>query len=386
MRVGIDARFWSEQGHGRYIRNLISELAKIDQDNQYVIFLRKDDFEKFQIPNSRFQKRLAEVRWYTLKEQTMLLAIFLKENLDLLHVPHFNIPVLYPKPIVITIHDLTITYYPTIRATTLPYPVWKFKRIMYHVVLRTALMRAKKIIAVSNFTKNEIRKYYPQIPDEKIVVTHEAVEQAFIEKADQYKTDSGQARMTMGKIKKTYDIKKQYLIYVGNVHPHKNIERLIRVFHKLQKDLSGNVQLVLVGKDDYFMDRLKHETCNMKQETNIIWTGFVPEADLPRLIKGAAAFVFPSLMEGFGIPPLEAMAVGTPTIVSNTTSLPEVCGDASEYFDPASEDDMYAKIKSVLEDADLRLSLVQKGYERVKQFSWNRMAQQTQDLYVQLTS
>ncbi len=377
MRIGVDARFYSEQGHGRYLRNLIAELAKIDNENEYIIFLREKDYTKFQLPNSNFKKVLAEVRWYTLREQTILLKIFLDAKLDLLHVPHFNVPIFYTRPFIVTIHDLTITHFPSIRSTTLPLYLWKIKRIGYHISLRLSLMRAKHIIAVSNFTKQDILRDYPSIKEKKISVIHEAIAEEFVKQSARVLVDDP----NIARVKKSHGISKQYLLYIGNVHPHKNIERFIRVFHKLQSDLSGNIQLVLVGKDDYFMKRLKMENEVMANGKSIVWTGFVPDEDLIPLFKGAACFVFPSLTEGFGIPPLEAMACGTPTVVSNAGSLPEVCGDASAYFNPTDEKEMYDVLKEVLEDEALRLTLIQKGYEQVKKYSWKKLTEETLKVY-----
>lgn len=374
MRIGIDARFWSEQGHGRYIRNLVYELEKIDRENEYVLFLRESDFEKCQVQSSKFTKVKADVRWYRLKEQLILPWIFYRANLDLLHVPHFNIPLLYFKPFVVTIHDLTVSHFTSIRSTTLPMPVWKLKRFFYHVIVHQALHRAKKIIAVSKFTKSEIRKVYPTVKEEQIVVTLEAVEQAFVNKGQKIAIDDPHIES----IKTKYGINHQYLLFIGNVHPHKNIDRLIRVADRLSNELSGNLQLVLVGKDDYFQKRLKKETNDSKA---VVWTGFVLDDELISLFKGAAAFVFPSLTEGFGIPPLEAMACGTPTIVSKAGSLPEVCGKAALYINPHDEEDMATKIKLLLTDPQLRLTLIQEGYQQIKQFSWKKMAKQTLEVY-----
>lgn len=378
MRIGIDARFWSEQGHGRYVRNLINELQQIDNKNEYIIFLRKKDYDSVEFQANNFHKQQADIRWYTLKEQTVLLKIFLDAKLDLLHVPHFNIPVFYPKPFVVTIHDLTITHFPSIRATTLPMPIWKLKRFGYHIALRLALWRAKHVIAVSNFTKEEVVRYFP-FTNKKISVTLEAVEQDFINRARAILVDDP----VITKLKQRYGITNQYMLYIGNVHPHKNIDRLIKVFHTVHQELP-TVELMLVGKDDFFQKRLVEETKSKGLQQGIVWTGFVPDDDLVPLLKGAAAFIFPSLMEGFGIPPLEAMACGTPTIVSRAASLPEVCGDASAYFDPADEDGMYRAIKEVLENAALRLTLVQRGYQQIEKFSWRKLAEQTLSQYIPL--
>lgn len=373
LRIGIDCRFWKEQGHGRYVRNLVTELQAVDRRNEYIIFLLQKDFDSVSFLASNFTKVVADVRWYTFAEQTRLLKIYNEQNLDLLHVPHFNVPLLYRKPFIVTIHDLTITHFASLRSTTLPWFLWKIKRFGYHLVLWVAITRARKILTVSNFVKQEILKNYGNIPETKVSVTLEAVEQEFMARAVVLRNED----TFIAKTKARHGITKQYLLYVGNAHPHKNIERLLRVFSQVQAKLEGNIQLVIVGKEDFFLERVKAEAKAQNLEQNVIFTGFVPDDELVALLKGAAAFVFPSLAEGFGIPPLEAMAVGTPVIASNATSLPEVCGDAAYYINPTDEDDMARKIMDVLTQAELRLTLMQNGYERVKAFSWQRLANET---------
>ena len=170
MKIGIDARLINETGVGRYIRNLIRELALIDSQNTYVVFVRKNaDFDP---PNSRFAKRVADVPWHSIREQMVMPFVFLKERLDILHVPYFNAPIFYPGKFMVTIHDLTILHFDTGRATTLPLPFYKLKRLGYWLELAIGLRRAKKIIAVSETTKQEILDHFDILP-EKIDVIYE---------------------------------------------------------------------------------------------------------------------------------------------------------------------------------------------------------------------
>jgi len=169
--------------------------------------------------------------------------------------------------------------------------------------------------------------------------------------------------------------KKPYLLYVGNAYPHKNLENLILAFRKIKQD-NFDLQLVLVGGDDYFYKKLK------KNNNDVIFTGFIKDEDLNVLYNNAALYVFPSLYEGFGLPPLEAMKRGVPVASSNATCLPEVLGDAAIYFNPLDVDDMAEKIKKALLDEGLRKNLIQKGFEQIKKYSWQKMARETLEVYL----
>jgi len=165
MKIGIDARLIDETGVGRYIRNLITELGKIDRGNSYVVFLRKKSFDSCSLPNARWEARLADVRWHSVAEQLFMPAIFSREHLDLLHVPYFNVPLFYFGKFIVTIHDLTILHFDTGKATTLPYVLYKIKRIFYYLILLKALHWSEKIIAVSGNTKREILEHFDVLPE-----------------------------------------------------------------------------------------------------------------------------------------------------------------------------------------------------------------------------
>lgn len=165
MKIGIDARLVNETGVGRYIRNLIAELGKIDKTNTYIVFLRKNMYEQFSAPNSRWEKRLADVPWHSISEQLFMPAILSRERLDLLHVPYFNVPLLYFGKFVVTIHDLTNLHFDTGKASTLPYMMYKIKRFFYYLILCKAMCWSEKIIAVSAATKKEILDHFDILPE-----------------------------------------------------------------------------------------------------------------------------------------------------------------------------------------------------------------------------
>lgn len=372
-RIGIDARFYGPigKGLGRYTQEIVDNIIKLDPDNKYVIFLRKENFNDFKTDNLKVKKVLADIKWYGLAEQIIFPFFIWREKLDLIHLPHFNVPIFCPVKFVVTIHDLILIKFPTIRATTLGPLAYKIKSFAYKVVILSAIKRARKIFAVSEYTKNAIIKQFKIKPD-KIIVTYEGV--AELSKISAASKDF---------------ISQPYLLYVGNAYPHKNLEGLIKIFseinsHISEKDVGINkikpdLKLVLVGKEDYFYKRLKQYAKNFSD--NIIFPGYVPDADLKTLYEKALAYIFPSFYEGFGLPPLEAMAQGLPVVSSDKTCLPEVLGDAALYFNPDDEMDMKNKIEQVLNDEKLRESLKSRGYEQIKKYSWIDCAKKTLEVY-----
>ncbi|MBU1166852.1 glycosyltransferase family 4 protein [Patescibacteria group bacterium] len=372
MRIGIDARFFGPfgKGLGRYTQKLITSLEKIDQRNEYFIFLRKENFEAFKPQGKNFNKVLADYRWYTLKEQIMMPKLLKKYRLDLVHFPHFNVPVFYFGSFVVTIHDLIITHFPTKKATTLGPLLYKIKQWGYKVVISWAVRRAKKIITVSEFSKNELLEYFGLKPD-KVVVTYEAG----TAKKEEYDFNN---------LSQKFGLKKPYLLYVGNAYPHKNIEKLVLAFKRLQHGSEFyDMNLVLVGRKDYFFKRIEQEAIDLSLK-NVFFPGFVSDSELSSLYENAFIYVFPSYYEGFGLPPLEAMSYGLPVISSNTTSMPEILGDAAEYFDPQHVDQIAKKISEVAKNKELREKMIHKGLERVKLYSWKSCAEETLDCYQQV--
>ncbi|MBI4811900.1 glycosyltransferase family 4 protein [Candidatus Falkowbacteria bacterium] len=412
--IGIDARFYGPigKGLGRYTQEIVDNIIKIDKDNEYIIFLRKENFDEFLPPiglGARVKKVIADVKWYTLAEQILMPYVIWREHVDLMHFPHFNVPVLCPAKFVVTIHDLILTKFPTARATTLGPILYKAKNFVYKIIIWLVVKRAKKIIAVSEFTKNDMVKQFSVKP-EKVVVTYEGVanlakgrDSLFVAKLDDKKTLSA------------YNINNPFLLYVGNAYPHKNLEALVRVFGKMAnrhsepalraknpveneqrlstgsfaiaQDDDNKLSLVLVGKEDYFYKRIKDYAASLglwregDALSPIIFPGYAPDAELEILFQKALAYVFPSLYEGFGLPPLEAMAKGCPVISSNKASMPEILGGAAIYFNPEDEEEMEKKIMKVVIDENLRQDLRKRGFEQVKKYSWWECARKTLEVY-----
>jgi glycosyltransferase involved in cell wall biosynthesis len=390
MKIGIDARFYGPigKGLGRYTQEVVDNIIKInnfqeEESCDFVIFLSPNNYDEFYSNSPRVRKVKISIPWYSWQEQIFLPFCIARENLDLIHFPHFNVPIMTPVKFVVTLHDLILTHFSTIRATTKNTTIYKFKNLAYRLVLKIAVWRAKKIIAVSEFTKKDIISKFKLNP-EKIVVTYEGVsnlsrgrDSLFISKIDPKET------------RQRYHLGNNFLLYVGNAYPHKNLETLLDVFADLRED-KPELKLVLVGKPDYFYQRIQQyaQSLNLWQKENInssaVFPGYVPDAQLEILYQEAKAYVFPSLYEGFGLPPLEAMAKGCPVISSDRASLPEILGMAAVYFNPEDKNDFLSKIKLVLNDSDLRQKMKERGYKRSRLYNWWECANNTFNVYKEI--
>jgi len=420
MRIGIDCRLWNESGVGRYVRNLVEQLQIIDRENKYVLFVGRKDREEIlnQVQNDNFSIVSADIRWHTLEEQLRFPAILNRENLDLVHFPYFSVPIFYNKPYVVTIHDLILHHFPTGLASTQPYYLYKLKLLGYKFVINKAAQNAEKIITVSNATRDEIIDHL-KIEPSKVVVMYEGVN-------DKIRNSKFEIRNKFQNTK--YKIlNTKYFLYVGNAYPHKNLERLLEAFStfchpelvsgshlKRDSDLRQNdIKLVLVGKEDYFYKRLKEKTKKLGLEKYVVFLGEVSDEELSDLYKNALALIMPSLMEGFGLPGLEAMANKCLVLSSDIPSLREIYGNAAVYFNPVNVDDIRKKMEDVCFNdlnhfnSPFALSFPRKresrfpirsgmtkmrnmshfnkqigdGLERTKMFSWEKMARETLRVY-----
>ena len=381
-KIGIDARFYGPigKGLGRYIQEVVDNVIKMDSYNDYVVFLRKDNFDELVIDEFKNVKKvLVDVQWYSLKEQLLMPFYIWKEKLDLIHFPHFNVPFFVPCKFIVTIHDLILTKFKTVRATTLHPFIYELKNLAYRTIIKRALNKSKRILTVSEFTKNDIVEQFKIKPD-KIEVIYEGVanlakgrDSLFVVKLDN------------NEVLRDYDINYPFLLYVGNAYPHKNLDFLITSFKKVYEK-KNNLRLVLVGKEDYFYKNIKQlveEEFSNIQDKPVIFSGYVPDDKLEIFYKKALVYVFPSLYEGFGLPPLEAMAKGCPVLSSNVSSMPEILADAALYFNPRDEQDFLNKLDLILKDRDLREKLVKVGEIRCQKFNWWDCAFKTWQIYLQ---
>lgn len=368
MRIGIDARLYTQTGVGRYLKNLISQLSLLDNKNEYIIYLRTQEYDLVNLPNKNWQKRRVDIPWHTVAEQIRLPQILFKDNLDVAHFPYFNVPIFYPKKYLLTIHDLIVDHFDTGRASTLPYPLYLVKRIGYKASLTLGIKKANWITAISATTKQEIIDHYG-VSENKITVTYDALDVNFLKTAK------------FQKVKNYYDF--SYILYVGNAYPHKNLERLVKALKIIRE--KKDIKLVLAGDDKYFYPRLNSFTKKLGLEDDVIFFGNANDEKLINLYSNALCLLFPSLMEGFGLPNFEAIACGILPVVSDIPVFREIWGDLMQYFDPYNEDDMVEEILKVI---DLTKSEYKKKVEilkeRLNDFSWKKTAEDTLKIYKQI--
>ncbi|MEK7580451.1 MAG: glycosyltransferase family 1 protein [Patescibacteria group bacterium] len=369
MRIGIDARLYgsSAKGIGRYVKELIENLEKTDLENEYFIFLNQQGFEEYQPQNKNFRKILVNIREYSISEQILWPRILMSYNLDYVHFPHFNVPLFYFRPFVVTIHDL-IHWQHNKEASTKSCFLANFKKFIFRMVIRSAVSRAKKIFVVSETIKKELLSEF-KISSDKVIVTYEGaydVKSIFEDSKN---------------INILNRVKKPYLFYVGNAYPHKNLYFLAKSFLSATNQLSEDLYLVLAGRKDYFYEQLEQKIKNLPNNKKIYLLGEVTDQELSLLYQNALAYVFPSLAEGFGLPGLEAMANNLPVLASEIGPLPEVYGEAALYFNPKNENDLAEKIIKIYKDQKLRESLIAKGREQVKKYSWEKCAKETLAVY-----
>lgn len=372
MRIGIDARFFGgeqSKGLGRYTQKLLQYLLAYDTKNQYVIFAPPEMVEQWPYQHEHVTIVPAPYPWYSITEQLFMPLKLKRYQLDVVHFPHFNVPLFYNGPFVVTIHDLIISRFPTERATTLGPIMYKVKQLAYDRVIRHAAFGAKHIVTVSEYSKRDLMDYF-RLPAEQISVTYEAVD------ALGPAPDEDRVAATL----KRYHIRQPYLLYVGNAYPHKNLEILIPMMQELKRQ-GSKLKIVFVGRSDYFYDRLQQAAWAKDVDDVMQFVGFIPDKDLPSLYRGAFTYLFPSRYEGFGLPPLEAMLYGTPVISARTSCLPEVLQDAALYFESDDVSGIIKRIQELEQNPKLRTDLIARGYQQVERYSWELMAQQTLAVY-----
>lgn len=362
MRIGIDCRLWDETGVGRYIRNLIEQLVVLDKENIYVFFALTKDISaisKVIKDKTNFFIVKTDIHWHGMEEQLLFPQVIKGGKVDLMHFPYFSVPYLYNDPFVVTIHDLILHHYPTGEATTLPRWLYYIKVRGYKAVMEHAVKKANKILTVSQATKQEIIDHF-YINSDKIAVIYEGVDKKL-------QTPSHKLQVKKGK----------YFLHVGNVYPHKNCDRLVEAF-KFLHETYEDVQLVFVGEKDYFMQKLEEKVADMRLEKSVLFTGGVDDDLLANYYSHAIATVIPSLMEGFGLPVLEAMSQKCLIIASDTPAMREIGKDAVLYCQPQSFSDIAKSMEKALQlPINERKKLIDRGEKVTASFSWQTMAQET---------
>lgn len=367
--IGIDARMFGTAqaaGIGQYAEELTRHLVKNDPVNQYRVFVTNEAGSAFPIYAPNLVKTVVPYRHYTYSEQFLYPGLLQQNKLDLIHYTNFNSPIFFNKiKSIVTIHDLTLWFFPGRRQTS------AFKRLLYRIVIRQACRNANHIIAITEATKQDIVRLL-KIDPGKITVVYEAA-------SPRYHPVSGSANLEQ--LKRKFNITKPYFLYVGQWRAHKNVIRLIRAFALVRRRYQLDYQLVLSSKIDPIYSQVQSTVKELGLSGDVILTGYVADSELPYLYSGAECFVFPSLYEGFGLPPVEAMACGTPVVSSNTSCMPEVLGDAARYFDPQNIEDMAKVMAEVGRSYSLKRDLKARGLKQAKLYSFDRMAKETLAVY-----
>jgi glycosyltransferase involved in cell wall biosynthesis len=370
LHIAIDARRIRDFGIGTYIRSLVHALAQVDRRNRYTIVSGPADVRTIAGLPESFNTAV-----YSRSDQSALdhlaFPLFLRAlRPDLVHIPLNRVPLLMMGPYVVTVHDLTNLFFEeNVGSVRMQLRRFRFRR---------GLARARRVIAVSDSTKRDVETAMG-IPSERIRRVYNAPDPGFFNRASN--PGSEQER-----ILERYQIQYPYLLYAGNIRRHKNIPRLVEAFAVVREQLSShpaykNLRLVIIGDTISQFPAVRHAVIKSRVENVVRFLGFVPFDTLRCFYESAAAFVFPSRYEGFGLPPLEAMACGAPVVVSNVSSLPEVVGDAAVQVNPENVFDIARGIKEVLLDEELRATLIRRGREQAARFSWNWTARQVLEIY-----
>ncbi len=377
MRIGIDARMYgpkiSGAGIGRYVEEVIGALQQVDDEHEYVVFLRKKNFADCPIPNRRWKKVVADVPWYGLVEQMWMPGIIRHQKLDVMHFPHFNVPVRTETPYIVTLHDLTMLEQAWDNgATTRGRFLYELKQRGQRYILNRIAQDARAIVTVSEHAKNAIIHRLPVSAD-RVHVVYNGIDRA-TDWAHKTKTKTVADALPGG-------IKTPFILNVGNPYPHKNIETLLHAFSFFVREYP-QVHLALVGPHNTFTERLKREAREIEiPEDRIHFVGFVDDETLSRLYHEAALYVIPSKMEGFGLPPLEALAHGTPVAASRASSIPEILGSAAVYFNPNDIEDLYRAMEQLFKDKAVRTRVLAQAPTVLARYSWRTHAQALMDLY-----
>lgn len=351
------------RGIGRYVEELIRAMLEVAPNNRYVLVTRSAIHPFSSYPS--VETRVADVHWYGIKEQLKMPSVLRSLKADVVHVPHWNVPITYNGPLVVTIHDLLLRHEVTsARISTRNPIVTILKRMGYRATVDAAIRHAKKILVPTFFVSQDLKTLYPNVAD-KIVVTGEGMGRRNIF----YKNFANQPPPS------------KYLLYVGSAYPHKGLDLLIDAWEEIEMQ-NPELRLKIAGEEDVFMERLKSEVQKRKLP-RVEFLGFVKDDDLQKLYNEAQAFVFPSRFEGFGLPTLEALQAGCPVISSDATALPEVLGeDAAFFFKSGSKTDMIRAIERVLADPQAAKNQAQQALpELYARHDWIRTAKKTLQAY-----
>jgi glycosyltransferase involved in cell wall biosynthesis len=357
VKIAIDVRKWQDYGIGTYVRNLVRHLARIDTANTYFLFCHPADEPTLRDLSENFVPVIDASAKYGLREHFSIPLKLRRLGAELLHSPHYVRPLLCTVPSVVTVHDCIHLLFPQYLPSRLAHYYARF-------VMGSAIAHSALVYTVSQASRADILRFYPGTNPEKVVVVPNAIDAELL-------VDPGEEERE--RVRERYQLRGRFVLFAGNVKPHKNLERLIRAFAAVRAQAGrGDLRLVLIGDDVSRYSSLRRTVEEAGVRPDVRFFGFVPHRTLAALYRMASVFAFPSLYEGFGLPPLEAMACGTPVLTTRLSSLPEVVGDGALLVDPYDEDAIAGGLARLIDDEDLRQSLAAKGLARAATFSWER--------------
>ncbi len=364
----MDARRVRDFGIGTYIRNLLGALRHIDSVNRYFLIVHEADVGELPPLGDNFVPVIWSPRRHI---GDLTFPIFLRSfSADLYHLPVNSVPFMMPRPYIVTIHDMSSLIFDKQEGVRDSWRLYRFRR---------GLARAARIIAVSDATRRDVQSTLG-IPESRLQLIYNAPDPIFTAPSRGLELDESH------RVMERYQINYPYILYAGNIRPQKNIPRLIEAFAVLRGELAqhplyADLRLIIIGDEISKHPSVRHAVIRSRVEQSVRFLGFVPIDTLRLFYKAAAAFAFPSLYEGFGLPPLEAMASGTPVVTSAVSSLPEVVGDAAVMVNPENVFDIARGLREVLLDESVRRRCLERSVEQLRKFSWQANAAQVLEIY-----
>ena len=376
MKIGIEAqRIFRKKKHGMDMvaLELIRNLQSIDTENEYLIFVKPDVDDLVIKETANFKIVKLEGGFYPLWEQIALPRAAKKMGCQILHCTSNTAPIFTSIPLVVTLHDIIYmesSYFKILRGTGSLYQ--KFGNAYRKIFVPKIVRKSKKIITVSNFEKNRIGQFFGIGSDSRLEAVYNGVSEHFKPVTDQ---------IMLKQVKEKYHLPDRYFFFLGNTDPKKNTKGALKAYSDFLKQTSSDVKLVMLDYDRPELEKLLDEIGNKDLINQIVLTGYVVNTDLPAIYCQCELFLYPSLRESFGIPMLEAMGCGVPVITSNTSSMPEVAGDAALIIDPYKPEEITAAMINIQMDNELKADLIKKGLVQAAKFSWKAMAEHVLEIY-----
>ncbi len=381
MRIVFDARHIRDFGIGTYIRNLLRALVEVDTTNEYVLIGYREsrvDLRAIAKLSSRVKVTYFEGRDDSWQDHVAFPWFLRQHQGDVYHVPIAWVPLFMPKPYVVTVHDIGFLLFPQKKDWRMQ---WRER------LIGRGLRRADKVIAVSGATQRDVQQFF-NIAPERLQRIYDAPDPDMFPMRAEDEPSRPNRVAHRKQLLERFQIDSPFLLYAGSVRPQKNLPRLIEAFSVLRAELAkhphyGRLKLLIIGDEISKNPAVRLAVLHTRLEDSVRFLGFVPDDTLRVFFEAAEAFVFPSLYEGFGLAPLEAMMAGTPVVASNVSALPEVLGDAAKYVNPENVFEISRGIHDVLLDSELHTSLIEKGFAQARKYSWGEAAKQVAEIYRQ---